>query len=159
MNMFGNLPLDWNVEVGNVAKGKVDKLLEVVLTQMVLKALPSELLAFLHCEQTVFGEAVDAFINNILANLFGNFHDIRARDNSAMNSLSHGGVQSLNHIRLDALSSRRQRLVHIEQCNHSLLSVHFSCCFFLTIYFIKSSTQTLNELKIHPTHPNVNLNN
>lgn len=70
------LPLDWDIEVGNITEGKVDELLQVVLTKMVLEALSCELFAFLHGKQSVFGEAVDAFINDLLANLFLYFDEI-----------------------------------------------------------------------------------
>jgi hypothetical protein len=45
--------LDWDVQVSDVSQTEVNQLLQVVLTNMVLKALSSELLSLLHSEQAI----------------------------------------------------------------------------------------------------------
>ena len=70
------LPLDRDVQVGDVPEGEVDESLEVVLAQMVLEGLPGELLAVLHGQETVLGEAVDASIHDVLTDLLSHFHDV-----------------------------------------------------------------------------------
>ena len=45
-----DLPLDWDVEVGDVAETKIDESLEVVLAKMVFEALPSKFFAIFLCK-------------------------------------------------------------------------------------------------------------
>ena len=71
-----HLPLDGNIQIGNISQTEVDQPLELVLAQVILEALTSEFFPLFHGQKAVFRKAIDALVNYSLSNLFCNFHNI-----------------------------------------------------------------------------------
>lgn len=91
---------------------------------MIFEALLGELRPLLHGQQPVLREAVFAFFNNILSNLFANLFDIGAGNDADMDAFVHQSIEGLDHFRLDTLSGGGQRLIDVKQCNHFFFTVH-----------------------------------
>ena len=94
--------LHWDVEIGNVSKSEVDESLEVVLAKVVLEAHLAELNSVLHGQQTVLWEAIFKFIDQVLADLLSNLHDVGTGDNTDVDSLGLDSLEGIDHVLLDS---------------------------------------------------------
>ena len=119
-----HLPLDGNVQVGDVLEREVDQSLEVGLTEVRAEVLPGELNTVLHGEETVLREAVLALLDDVGANLLRDLGEVGATDDTDVDALGDEGLKGLDHLGLDSRSGGRQRLVDVEEHDNFFATFH-----------------------------------
>lgn len=116
-----NLPLYWNVQIGNVSQTKVNESLQILLAKMILEALLGKFFGVFHGVKAIFRKGVFRFVDQVLFDLLSDFNDVWAGNNSKVDSFSFDSIKAVDHGLLDVLSSWSQGLINIKEANNSFV--------------------------------------